>query len=135
MALQDYLARLDKLITLTDTVSQELVAWSEPDKRASLLERIAREAGEGSQELLAPLLDGSWRTPPEEVDRRIQHLLAGQSLSRFGTDAFGFAPESLRPVLPLLEFLPVQAEKLRNSGAASRPAPCRGHTRLRRWSV
>jgi 1-acyl-sn-glycerol-3-phosphate acyltransferase len=105
MALQDYFLRIDKLVTLGESVSQELAEWSAPERRASLLERIAREAGEGSQELLTPLLDGSWRTPDEEIDRRINHLLAGQSLSRFGTDPFGFAPESLKPVVPILEFL------------------------------
>ena len=105
MPLSDYLQHLDHLRQLTQTVSHELVAWSTPEKRAPLLERIAKEATEGASELLAPLLDGSWRTPPDEVERRIHHLLQAEHLSEFGTDPFGYAPESIRTVLPLLEFL------------------------------
>ncbi|MBI5609854.1 MAG: acyltransferase family protein [Deltaproteobacteria bacterium] len=50
-------------------------------------------------------MSGSWRTPDDELERRITHLLGSKNLSPHGTDAFGFAPGEVRSVVPYLEFL------------------------------
>lgn len=99
------LSHVARLQRLGSAAAGQIAHWAEPQRRASFVERVVVEASEASSDVLAMLLDGSWRMPPEEVDRRIQVLLNSENLSEFGTDPFGFAPEALRNVIPILEFM------------------------------
>jgi len=95
--------RLHRQATLA---AGELAAWAEPQQRAGFLDRLTREVSEAGGEIAAMLLaPDSWRMPAAELDRRIHHLLTGKNLSVHGTDAFGFSPEHVRPVIPVIEFL------------------------------
>lgn len=105
MSAPDLLKHVERLQRLGTAAAGQIASWSEPQKRAHFVERVVGEASEASTEVLTMLLDGSWRTPREEVDRRIQALLQSGNLSEFGTDAFGYAPEALRDVLPLMAFM------------------------------
>lgn len=75
------------------------------DADEPLWKQLAEELGEAGQDIAALLLSGTWRTPPEEVDRRIAQLRGGKHLGEFGVDPFGYAPETLRYMIPLLDFL------------------------------
>ena len=47
----------------------------------------------------------SWRTAEAEIERRSQHLLANKNLGEHGVDPFGFSPEYVRKVWPVVEFM------------------------------
>ncbi len=97
--------RFDRLHKLGSAAAGQLAHWAEPQRRASFIQHVVREVTEAGSDMAAMLLDGSWRLPAEEIDRRIDILLQNKNLSEFGTDAFGFSPQSVRGVVPVLEFL------------------------------
>ncbi|MSQ84205.1 MAG: acyltransferase family protein [Myxococcales bacterium] len=88
-----------------EQLAGQLAHWAEPERRRSLLNRAVSEVGEASEEIASLLLSGSWRAPPEEIERRFRLLMASKNLSEYGIDPFGFAPESVRGFIPVLEFL------------------------------
>jgi len=94
-----------RLHSLGGHLAGQLAHWTEPERRRSLVDRAIAELSTCSSEMAVMMLSGAWRTPPDEVARRLGHLLKSNNLSRHGVDAFGFAPESLKGVLPVLEFL------------------------------
>ena len=100
--LHDRYARLHKL---GQQAANQLQAFVSADAERPLWKQLSEEIGEASQDIAALLLSGTWRTPEDEVDRRIAQLLQGQHLGEFGVDPFGYAPESLRLMVPLLDFL------------------------------
>lgn len=73
-------------------------------REAAFLERIADELREAAADV-AGILASDWRTSAAEVDARIDHLLGNKNLSRYGVDPFGFSPEYVKPIIPLVEFL------------------------------
>ncbi len=100
--LQDRYARIQKLGL---QAANQLQAFVSADTERPLLKQLAEEVGEAAQDIAALLLSGTWRTPADEVDRRIAQLMQGQHLGEFGVDPFGYAPESLRVMVPILDFL------------------------------
>lgn len=86
-------------------LANQLAHFTEAERRRPLVERAMRELGEASQDVVSLLASGSWRTPPEELDKRFGHLLTSKNLSEYGVDAFGFAPKEIRDVIPVFEFL------------------------------
>ncbi len=83
----------------------QLQHWVAPEQRKSLLDRATAELTEAGQEMASLLISGSWRTPPEEIERRFQILMQSKNLSEYGVDAFGFSPHTIKGVIPYLEFL------------------------------
>ncbi len=100
--LHERYARLHKLGM---QAANQLQAFVSPEQERPLWQQLSEELGEATQDIAALLLSGTWRTPDEEVDRRIAQLLQGQHLGEFGVDPFGYAPESLRVMVPILDFL------------------------------
>jgi 1-acyl-sn-glycerol-3-phosphate acyltransferase len=106
MPRSEFLQNIEKLQRIGMALSQQLVDWTEPHHRRSLTDRMAREASGMASELATLLLaPGGYQLPREELDRRIAHLLSNENLSEFGTDPFGFAPERMRGIVPILEFM------------------------------
>ncbi len=105
MAVRPWIDSLGRLQAVGELLGGQLAHWTEPERRRSLGERIAREASEASQEVASLLLSGGWRTPEAELQARIDHLLQSKNLSEYGVDPFGFSPTSVRQVVPALEFL------------------------------
>lgn len=105
MPLSGFADHVSRFQRLTDAALGQLATWSEPQRRRTLLERALREASEAGSDMATSLLSGSWRTPTEEMDRRIQILLQSRNLGEFGTDPFGLSPASVRQIVPVLEFL------------------------------
>ncbi len=102
---QGFREQVERLQRLGTAAAGQIAAWTEPQRRARVIDRFVHEFSEAGSDIATMLLDGSWRMPPEEVERRMTALNANKNLSEFGTDSFGFEPDSMRPVLPLLEFL------------------------------
>lgn len=106
MSQDGFLKNVEKLQRIGQTVTHQLSAWTEPDRQRNRVDRLWHEVVDASSEIATALLTPeTWRTSTEEIDRRIQHLLAGKNLSDFGTDAFGYSPLSVRKLIPVLEFL------------------------------
>jgi 1-acyl-sn-glycerol-3-phosphate acyltransferase len=97
--------RVQRLQRLGTAAAGQIAHWAEPQRRASFVQQAIRELTEAGSDVAAMLLDGSWRTPADDMDRRIDVLLHNKNLSEFGTDPFGFAPEAILGVVPALEFL------------------------------
>lgn len=85
--------------------ANQLQAFVGKESERPLWRQLSEEATEAAQDIAALLLSGTWRTPEDEVDRRIEQLLQGQHLGEYGVDPFGFAPESIRSLVPLMDFL------------------------------
>lgn len=101
-----FFSHVQRLQRHATSAAGQIAHWAEPARRASLVEQVVREVGEAGAEISTMLLSPqTWRMPPAQMDARVQHLLSGKNLSEFGTDPFGFSPEHVRPVLPILEFL------------------------------
>lgn len=100
--LHDRYARFQKLGL---QAANQLQAFVASDSDRPLWKQLSEEVGEAAQDMAALMLSGTWRTPDEEVDRRIAQLLQGQHLGEFGVDPFGYAPESLRVMVPIMDFL------------------------------
>lgn len=105
MAVSPLRDSLDRLQAVGELLAGQLAHWTEPDRRRSVGEQIAREATEVSQEVASLLLSGSWRTPERDLQERIEHLLQSKNLSEYGVDPFGFSPTAVRQFIPALEFL------------------------------
>ncbi len=74
--------------------------------------REARESGVGRQlwtELTEAagdfrgLLRDGYRMNEDELERRVAHLLGNKNLNEYGVDPFGFSPEYVRKVFPVVE--------------------------------
>lgn len=91
--------------TIGHNLATQLAHWTEPERRRTIAEQVAHEFSEASQEVASLLLSNSWRTPQDELERRIAHLLASNNQGPHGTDSFGFAPTEVRKYSPALEFL------------------------------
>ncbi len=100
--LQDRYARFQKIGLQAAT---QLQAFVGAEQERPLWKQLSEEVGEAAQDMAALLLSGTWRTPDDEVDRRIEQLLQGQHLGEFGVDPFGYAPESLRVMVPVMDFM------------------------------
>lgn len=97
--------QVSRIAAAGEQLASQLAHWSEPERRKSLVDRAVAEATEASEEILSLLLSGSWQAPPEEVERRFRALMQSKNLSEYGVDPFGFAPESVRGFVPVLQFL------------------------------
>ena len=98
-------ARILEALHAGQALAGQLARLTEPEQRRPLLARALREAGEAGQEVLSLLASNGWRTPPDELERRFEHLLDSKNLSEYGVDAFGFAPAEIRKYVPAFEFL------------------------------
>ena len=101
-SLYDRYARLQKLGL---QAANQLTAFVAAEVERPIWQQVASELGEAGQDIAALLLSGTWHTPEAEVDRRIAALLDGEHLGEFGVDPFGYAPETLRLMVPVLDFL------------------------------
>lgn len=97
--------RYERLQKLGLHAAGQLAAFVEEDRARPLYRQLVEELGEAGQDMAALLLSGTWQTPEEEVDRRIAHLMHGEHLGEFGVDPFGYSPQALRQVVPLMDFL------------------------------
>jgi len=106
MSHDGFLKNVEKLQRFGEAMSHQLTAWTEPGKQRNRVDQFWREVAEASSEIATALLTPeTWRMSTEDIDRRVQHLLAGKNLSTFGTDAFGYSPLHVRKLVPVLEFL------------------------------
>ena len=105
MARRSFKTRYEHFQKLGLQAAGQLAAFVAEESARPLYRQLLEEVGEATQDMAALLLSGTWHTPQDEVDRRIAHLMQGNHLGEFGVDAFGYSPEALRQVVPLMDFL------------------------------
>lgn len=89
---------------LSATAKQQLAVAADVSDRG-LGHRLWNEVSEASVEVRERLSSGSWRMPQQELDRRVEQLLANSNLNEYGVDAFGFSPAYVKNVIPVLEVM------------------------------
>ncbi len=92
----------ERIERIANAAWQQL-AVADDVRRRGLPARIAREVREAAGEVRDLLQSGSWRMPEPELRRRVDHLLANMNLNEFGVDAFGFSPNYVAKVIPVIE--------------------------------
>ncbi len=98
--------RISRTARAARETAGSLVAAAESRRPQRAAARLWSEVSEAAGDIGALLAQpGSWRISEEEMDRRYQQLLGSKNLGPHGVDPFGFSPDYVRKIVPVVEFL------------------------------
>lgn len=83
-------------------VARSQLAVAQQARDTGLVEQLWTEISEAAGDFRGLLRDG-YRMPEEELERRVEHLLGNKNLNEFGVDPFGFSPDYVRKIFPVVE--------------------------------
>lgn len=99
---QDSVQRFSKI---AESAAGQIIEVTKDGRSARFVDRIFAELNEAAAEVRAMMDGRSWRTPSDEMERRIQYLLSGSNINDHGVDPFGAEPAYMRKVVPAVEFM------------------------------
>lgn len=96
---------VERFSRLAGSAAGQIIEVTRDGGGSRFVDRIAEELGEAAAEIRSLLRGSAWRMSKGEAQQRIDHLLAGQNITEHGVDAFGFDPEYVQKVIPIIEFM------------------------------
>ncbi|MCO4761064.1 MAG: acyltransferase family protein [Myxococcales bacterium] len=97
--------RIGRTARVARATAGQIIAAAESRRPQRLVERLWGELSEAASEAKSLLGGGGWRISEDELERRYAYLIDHQNLGEAGVDPFGFSPEYVRKVIPMIEFL------------------------------
>ncbi len=97
--------RIGRTARAARATAGHIIAAAESRRPQRLVERLWGEFTEAAAEARSLMSGPSWRISEDELERRYNHLVGTQNLGEAGVDPFGFSPDYVKKIIPVMEFL------------------------------